>query len=161
MKKPKRTGRRKADAPARKRKKPFNPVLDVLQNLDAETLALLRQTIQSEMGSGPDPFDLEDPVDAFEEFIDACADPDADEERKSDLLENLVLELRELKIDANGGLREAREKIQAIADLLSDAIERRALDAPDMMVVGKLLADSRRPIPDALKQALAQALESG
>jgi hypothetical protein len=67
MKKPKRTGRRKADAPARNRKKPFNPVLDVLQNLGAETLALLRQTIQSEMGSGPDPFDLEDPVDAFEE----------------------------------------------------------------------------------------------
>ena len=80
--------------------------------------------------------------------------------RKASLLADLLESLSELKIDANGGDPVAREKIQAIYDLLDDAIEGHLLQAPDLMMTGKILSDAGWVIPDSLKQATAEALQA-
>ena len=44
----------KTKAPRQKRVRQANPVLDVLQNLDEEEIAMLREIIESELGADPD-----------------------------------------------------------------------------------------------------------
>jgi hypothetical protein len=47
--------------------------------------------------------------------------------------------------------------MQAIYDLLDDAIENRKLGAIDLMMMGKMLTDAEWTVPDTLKQAFAEA----
>jgi len=69
--------------------------------------------------------------------------------------------LSELKIDANGGHRESREKIQAIHDLLDNAIEKHGLRPVDMMLAAKVFADAGWIVPESLKRAVAEAFRAG
>lgn len=137
-----------------------NPILDMLRNMDEDQVAMLRQTLQKEMGFGSEMFGPEDPVDLFSEYLESCAQGNVDEDEKTELLTDLVVELSELKVDSNGGDSEAREKLQAIYDLLDNAIECHSMHPIDMMMTGKILTDAGWAVPDSLRQAMAEALQA-
>lgn len=145
-------------APAQKSKGHGNPILDLLNNMDEEVVAMLQQAVQKEMGFGSDLFGLGDSVDLFEKYLENCTLGIADGDEHGDVVADLVVELGELKVDSNGGDREAREQIQAIHDLLDDAIERHSLDPIDMMMTGKIFTDAGWAVPDSMRQAMAEAL---
>lgn len=161
MKKPKKgSASSQGKLPAKKVQSEIAPIMDLLNNLDDDLVAQLKQTILDEIGVSPDLFESAEPVALFAEYLELCLQQNADENEKNELLLDLVSELSELKVDANGGDPDAREDIQAIYDLLEDAIESKSLSPVDMMVMGKLLTDAAWDIPDTLKQGLAQALQS-
>ena len=124
MKKATNKARKPSKAKAPKGTRQVNPILDMLKNMDEDLVAMLRQTVQKEMGFGSEMFGSEDPVDLFAEYLESCALTDADGDEKSELLTDLVVELSDLKVASNGGDREAREKIQAIYDLLDNTAVR-------------------------------------
>jgi len=150
----------KAKASTQKGKGLVNPILDMLKNMDEDQVAMLRQTLQKEMGFGSEMFGPEDPVDLFSEYLESCALGNVDEDEKTELLTDLVVELSELKVDSNGGDSEAREKLQAIYDLLDNAIECHSMHPIDMMMTGKILTDAGWAVPDSLRQAMAEALQA-
>jgi hypothetical protein len=150
----------KAKSPTQKSKGQGNPILDMLNNMDEDLVAMLRQTVQKEMGFGSELFGPEDPVDLFAEYLESCTLGKADEDVQTELLTDLVVELGNLKVDATGGDREAREKIQAIYDLLDNAIEGHSLHPIDMMMTGKIFTDAGWAVPDSLRQAMAEALRA-
>ena len=150
----------KAKAPTQKGKGLVNPILDMLKNMDEDLVAMLRQTVQKEMGFGSEMFGPEDPVDLFAEYLESCALGNVDGDEKTELLTDLVVGLSDLKIDSNGGDPEAREKIQAIYDLLDNAIEGHSLHPIDMMMTGKIFSDAGLAVPDSLRKAMAEALQA-
>jgi hypothetical protein len=161
MKKPKKTVKPSSGkARAQKSKKTASPVRNIVEGMDEDMLAQLRQVLQTEMDFAGDPFDGEDPVELFAEYLDACVQGDADEDDRNELLVDLLIGLNGLNIDANGGDRQAREKIQAIHDLLDEAIENQTLRGPDLMITVKTFAEAGWAIPDRHKQAVAAALEA-
>jgi hypothetical protein len=147
----------KTKEPRQKRKRQPNPLLAVLQNMDEDTVAMLRQMMQDELGIGPDVPAPKDPVDLFARFLRLCGHSKADDDDMAALLQELTVELGDLRVSSNGGDREAREKMQAIYDLLDDAVESRAMGPIDLMMTGRILADAEWPVPDSLKQALIEA----
>jgi hypothetical protein len=160
MKRPIKNGKlSNAKAPTSKRKRQLNPILDVLKNMDEDMVAMLRQTMQEEMDLGPAFFGSQDPAALFAEYIEGCTLANVDEDAKNELLAELVVELGDLKVESNGGRREAREKIQAIYDLLDNAIEGHALHPIDLMITAKVFTDAGWAVPDSLKQAVAEALQ--
>ena len=82
-----------------------NPISDMLDNMDEDLIAMLMQTVQDDMI-----FSSEDVVGLFAEYLQSCALGNLHEDVQADLLPDLVAELGDLKVDANGGDREAREK---------------------------------------------------
>ncbi len=150
----------KKKAPAKKAKGQVNPILDLMQNMDEDLLSVLLQSMQKETGSGPGLFGPEDPVELFAEYLEACTQCNVDDDEKNELLADLVEVLSELKVDSNGGDPEARGKIQAIYDLLDNAIEGHSLQVPDLMMTGKILSDAGWAVPDSLKQAMTEALQA-
>ncbi len=150
----------KAKTPTQKGKGQSNPILDMLKNLDEDQVAMLRQTVRKEMGFDSSMFGPEDPVELFAEYLESCALGNVDEDEKTALLTDLVVELSDLKVDSNGGDREAREKIHAIYDLLDNAIEVHSLHPIDMMLTGKIFADAGWAVPDSLRQAMAESLQA-
>ena len=136
-----------------------NPILDVLQNLGEEEVAMLREIIQSELGADPEMFESKDAVALFGRYLENCARRDMNDDDRDELMEELSVELGDLKVASNGGDREAREKIQAIYDLLGDAIEARSMEPIDLMLTGKLLTDAGLTVPDGLRQVLVEALQ--
>jgi hypothetical protein len=149
-----------AQARTQKGKGQVNPLLDMLENMDDDLVALLRQTVQKELGFGSDMVGPENPVDLFAEYLESCALGNMDGVEKTELLTDLVVELSDLKVDSNGGDPEAREKIQAIYDLLDNAIEGHSLHPIDMMMTGKIFSDAGLAVPDRLRQAMAEALQA-
>ncbi|MGQ0446659.1 MAG: hypothetical protein ACT4O2_16455 [Beijerinckiaceae bacterium] len=132
----------------------------MLKNMDEDLVALLRQTVQKEMGFGSEMFGSEDPVDLFAEYLQNCALGNVDNDEKTERMTDLVVELSDLKVNSNGGDRESRKKIQAILDLLDNALERRSLHAIDLMITGKILSDAGWAVPDCLRQAMAESLQA-
>jgi hypothetical protein len=150
----------KPKASAKKGKRRVDPILDLLKNMDEDLLAMLQRTMQAELAFGSETQDSEDPVAHFAEYLESCTRGEFAEAVKTDLLVDLVEELSELKLDSNGGDRAAREKIQAIYDLLDDAIERRSLHPIDLILTGKILADAGWAVPDSLRRAMSEALDA-
>ena len=150
----------KKKAPAKKAKGQVNPFLDIMKNMDEDLLATLLQSMQKETGLAPELFGPEDPVELFSEYLEACAQGNGDDDEKNELLADLVEMLEELKVGCNGGDPEARGKIQAIYDLLDNEIEGHSLQAPDLMITGKILSDAGWVVPDSLKQAMTEALQA-
>jgi len=143
-----------------KGRRPTNPIFDVLKNLDEDMVAMLRRTMHEEMGFGLETFGAEDPVDLFAEYIETCRLGNVDEGEKDELLTDLAGELDELKLDSNGGDRKAREKLEAIYDLLDKAIEDQALHAIDLMITAKIFSDAGLTVPERLKQVVGDALQT-
>jgi hypothetical protein len=128
--------------------------------MDEDQVAMLRQTVRKEMGFGSKLFGPEDPVDLFAKYLESCALDIVDEDKKTELLTDLVDELSYLKVDSNGGDRESRKTIQAIYDLLDNALEGHSLHPIDMMITGKIFSDAGWVVPDSLRQAMAEALQA-
>ncbi|MGD0721421.1 MAG: hypothetical protein ABR970_10320 [Roseiarcus sp.] len=162
MPRPNKTGKPSpAKAPARRRGKRANPLLDLLKNLDDEVLAMLQQSMAEEMGLGAEGSPEPDPVELFGHYLESCRLAEIDEAEKNDRLSDLVEALSDLRIEAGGGRRDARERIRAIYDLLEGAIEKRALPIVDLMIIAKVFADSGLEVPGSLKRSVAEALELG
>jgi hypothetical protein len=147
-------------APTKKGKGRVNPILDLMQNMDEDLLGMLLQSMRKETGLASELFRPEDPVELFAEYLEACTQGNVDDDEKNELLADLVEVLDELKVDSNGGDPDARGKIQAIYDLLDNAIEGHSLQVPDLMITGKILSDSGWVVPDSLKQAMTEALQA-
>jgi hypothetical protein len=147
----------KTKEPRQGRKRQPNPLLAVLQNMDEDTVAMLRQMMQDELGIEPDMSAPKDAVDLFARFLRLCGQSETDDDDMASLSQELTVELGDLRVSSNGGDRDAREKMQAIYDLLDDAIESRAMGPIDMMMTGRILADAEWVVPDSLKQALIEA----
>jgi len=150
----------KKKAPAKKAKGQVNPILDLMKNMDEDLLGMLLQSMQKETGLAPELFGPQDPDELFAEYLEACTQGNVDDDEKNELLADLVEVLDELKVDSNGGDPEARGKIQAIYDLLDNAIEVHSLQVPDLMMTGKILSDAGWVVPDSLKQAMTEALQA-
>jgi hypothetical protein len=160
MKKIARAGKAaKTKAPRQKRGRQANPLLDVLQNLGEEEVAMLREIIESELGADPEMFESKDAVALFDQYLQNCARRDMNDDDMAETLEELAIGLGDLKVASNGGDRDAREKLQAIYDLLDDAIEARSMEPIDFMLTGKLLTDAGLTVPDALRQVLVEAMQ--
>jgi hypothetical protein len=160
MRKPKRAGKPvSGKAPAAKRKKQAKGASSALETLNDEAAATLWRTALEKMEFDPDMFGS-DPVELFGEYLDACAAADVEADEKNELLAELADALEALKIDVNGGDREAREEMQAICDLLDAAIENSGLNGPDLMLTARALAGAGWIVPDRLKQAVATALQT-
>jgi hypothetical protein len=70
MKKPKKGSTPpKAKAPVKKAKSEVDPIFDILNNMDDDLLAHLKQTISNEIDISPDLFEPEDPVELFAEYL--------------------------------------------------------------------------------------------
>lgn len=161
MKKPKKHRKPPSGkARAQKRKKAASVVRNIVEGMDQDTLAQLRQVLQTEMDFAGDPFDDEDPVALFAAYIDACAWDDPEEDDENDLLADLVVVLTALNIKANGGDRKTRVEIETILDLLDEAIENGRLRGVDLMMTLKAFAEAGWAIPERHKQALAAALKA-
>jgi hypothetical protein len=156
MKKPNKAAKpSKAKAPTQKVRGQVNPILDMLKNMDEDVVEMLRQH-REEMDFGW----WRSGVDLFAEYLERCTSGSVDEDEKNELLADLVEVLSELKVDSNGGDRGAREKIQAVYDLLDNAIEGHSLEPIDMMMTGKILTDAGWAVPDSLRQAVVKALQA-
>jgi hypothetical protein len=158
MKKPKKP--LKAKVPASPQKNSSNPLLDMLENMDEDMLTMFQRKLREEMNFGPGAFGSEDAVDLFAEYIVLCKQEDADEDEKGEVFIELADELSDLKIHANGGDREARQKIQGIYEFLDGVLEKNELRGIDLMLIGKLLTDAGLEVPDGLKAAVAASLQS-
>src|SRR5712671_2866737 len=155
--------KKRASAPKGKRDVKANAILDSFKNMNEAELAILQQAMQQELGIGsdvlaPELFGPDDPVDLFAEYLETCTSENTDAEEKNELLATLLVELSDLKISSNGGDPEAREKIQAIYDLLEKAIEDHSLSPIDLMLTGKIFADAGWAIPESLKESMAKAI---
>jgi hypothetical protein len=128
--------------------------------MDEHLVGMLQQTVQKETGFDSEMFGSEDSVDLFAKYLESCALGNVDEDEKSELLTDLIVELSDLRIDSNGGDPEGREKIQAIYDLLDNAIEGHSLPSINMMMIGKIFTDAGLAVPESLRQAMAEALQA-
>jgi hypothetical protein len=72
-----------AKALTKKARAQVNPILDIMQNMDEDLLGMLLQSIQNEMGSDPELFAPEDPVDLFAEYLESCTQGSVDDDEKN------------------------------------------------------------------------------
>jgi hypothetical protein len=151
--KPKAAGARKSAMPS--------DALEMLKSMDENELETLLQTMRDILPAGLLEGDtVGDAVEQFEDYLERCASQDFDDDARAESMEELVDALTVLRIEANGGSREAREAMQTIGAMLDAAIADNRLTPADMMLTGKLMADADWQVPDSLKQALGKALET-
>jgi len=150
----------KSKAPIQRAKSEVNSLFDLVENADETLLALLQQAAQKEMDFGSEIFGSEDPVDLFAEYLESCTQGNVDGDENTELWADLIVALSDLRIDSNGGDREAREQIQAIYDLSDNAIENHSLHPVAMMMTGKIFSDAGLAVPENLRQAMAEALQN-
>jgi hypothetical protein len=144
-------------APSRAREGAEGPLADILNRLDEETLARLRETLRAGIGLAEDKID---PLALFEELLSrlegAAAPPQLEDD---ELFEEVVALLSELAIDANGGDPGAREACAAVYERLDEALAAGRLDAAGLVLVAKILSDSGWSVPDSLKARVVELLE--
>jgi hypothetical protein len=150
----------KPKAPTQRAKSEVNSLFDLLENADENLVAMLQQAAQKEMDFGSEMFGSEDPLELFAEYLESCTRGNIDGDEKTELLVDLIVALSDLRIDANGGDREAREQVQAIYDQLDNAIENHSLHPVAMMMTGKIFSDAGLAVPESLRQAMAEALQN-
>lgn len=154
------TKQRKNKNPDKKPRKGGNPFADMINSLPPDQLEALRQGMMQEFGMTRDMVEPADPVSLFADYLEMCATGDREDEAgvaaKNQLLADLVNELGPLRISANGGDRQARADCQEVLDLLDHAVATADIDAPDLMMLGKLFSDAGWDIPDNLRQAVAE-----
>jgi hypothetical protein len=145
--------------PARGRDADEAPLADILNSLDAETLARVRETLRAEIGLLGDVED--DPLALFGEFLGRVEEAEPPRLEDEELFEEVVASLTETAIEANGGEARARELRTAIYEKLDEALAAQRLDAAGLVLVAKVLNDSGWSVPDRLKVRVVELLESG
>ena len=156
-----RPNKARASAPqkAPRKKRASNPLREVFDAMDENVFALLKQTFETDFSGGAA---LEaDAIALFRRLLDGCRAASLDDDEKTDLLEDLGERLADLRIDASGGHRAAREAVAAIRAMLDAAIAARELQVVDLMIVAKLFAEAGLEVPETLKQAASEAMEAG
>jgi len=124
---------------------------------DEEVAVLMSEALQEIMGAG---FDGEDTVTDFAEYLESCRSEEGLGEEPNVSIADLVGDLNQLSIEAGGGDRKARECMRAVHDLLNSALDDEALAPIDLIMTGKLFHDAGWTVPDRLKEAVRQALQS-
>jgi len=118
---------------------------------------LFTEAVAADDGLG---LDNDDPVEVFRDYLDLCADEDADLDLKDDLYGEALGALTQLQVDVDYGERGAARAFEEIDEALAEAIEDGALSGGDLMMLGKLFAEAKFDPPARLKSALALALET-
>ncbi len=137
---------------------PTAALFDILDGLDAETLARVRDALRAQLETIDDEYG---PLALFDEFlrrVEALAALTHDE--NDDFFNDVVATLSQLAIDDNGGDPEARQTRALIFEHLEEAISAGRLDAASLMLVGKVLNDSGWNVPEGLKARLVRSLEA-
>ena len=146
----------KSLARRKKASAPKNAILDMLNNMEPEVLQSLQQMFFGELNGAAGGGDSA--ANMFESYLTDCALGEFDDSGQSERLFELVGVLDQLRIDANGGDRGAREEIKEINALLAQTIERGDLDPADAIMIGKVFADAGWRIPEVLTRVLADSL---
>ena len=131
-------------------------LFSALENMDESELRAFLDSVRKAAEGDDD--DFEDAEEAFADFLDLCAPGAEGADEKEEAAAELTGLLAQVKVDSNGGKREAREQIAAILETLGDAIERRELAGADLMLTAKVLADAGWEVPERLKQAVVESL---
>jgi hypothetical protein len=132
----------------------------MLDGLDEATLDLLRQTLEREVGFDPGGVEPDEIVERFSDYLDGCEAGGLTEDEKNEQLLELSNGLEQMRIDASGGDREARSRVQGVYDLLEDAVADNKLRPIDLMTIAKVLADAGLTVPESLKGAVADSLNA-
>ncbi len=153
---PKKPPSRKPPRRGRADKAPF---ADILDSLDEETLARVREMLRAEMGAFDDA--EADALALFGQLLDRVGGA----EELSDLddvslFEESVAALTQVGIDTNGGDPQARKVKAAIVQKLDAALAAERLDAAGLVLIAKILNDSGWSVPETLKMRVVEQLES-
>jgi hypothetical protein len=138
-----------------------DPIAAMFDSLDDEMLEMMRRALEGEVG-----FDLNDDEVGdkasfiLNAYIAHREAGDAPPEERNARLARLVDMLDDLRVDANGGDRAAREELQEVFAVLDDAIERGGLHPVDLMTLAKVLADAGLTVPETLKSAVESGMEA-
>jgi len=145
----------KKHRPKRKSKAaaPNNPFANLPLDEDA-IFALLSQVLPRSF----QPSEEKGALELFTEYLEGRARGEAPDDEESALIVELIDALNELRIDSNGGDRQARETTGLILGRLNSAIEDGALTPVDLIMTGKILGDAGWTVPDQLKTAIADAM---
>ena len=100
---------------------------------------------------------LEDMVDKFLSVRPERVEEMPDEEAMSELAE----ELDRLRVDANGGDREAREELKAVRERIDKAARRDEIHPGVLILLGRLFAGSQVDIGDAARASMGRMVAEG
>ncbi len=146
----------KASKPKRRGANSGDPLLDVLNTLDEETLARVRETLRAQLLAPDDG----DPLALFDEFLQRLASfAEREIEEDEDFFDDVVMTLTQLGIDENGGDPQARELKAAVQEKLEQAVADDRLDVSGLVLVAKVLTDSGWTVPESLKARVVESLE--
>ncbi len=126
---------------------------------DEDIIMLMSEALREGMGAGL--FGRKDAVAQFAKYLEGCGNDEGPDEEQNAHIADLIGELSDLRIDCNGGDRRARENMRAVHDLLNSALDDGSLGPIDLIMTGKVFNDAGWTVPDRLKEAVAQALQSG
>ncbi len=126
--------------------------------LDEDLVALLAQMLQDQTDFPA--FEEKGAAALFTEYLESRAQGEDPDEEECALIADLIGALDDLRIGSNGGNRHARETIRIIYDQLNSAIDGGSLAPVDLIMTGKILSDAGWIVPDRLKGAVADALQS-
>lgn len=101
-----------------------------------------------------------DPVAEFADYLDGCKNDDDTGEEWEERIVQLIGTLYQLRIDCNGGDRQAGDNMRAIHDLLYSALDGGSLGPSGLIITGKILHDAGWTVPDVLKQAVMRGVPS-
>ena len=156
-KKPKTPGNPKSKAGPGRQKPPRELSLDdLLGSLDPDTMARLREALAgTEADHDPDVLDL---LDELLRRLESPGDSDISEDEE--LIDDVVAELVQLGADRTGGDPEARELAAAVDEKLDNSLAGDRFDAASLVLLAKILSDSKWTVPDRLKTRLVEALDA-
>lgn len=150
---------RKIKSPgAPKSKKPPRELAldDLLSSLDPDALARLREAMTAPADEAEtNVFDL------IEELLHRLETPgDNDMAEDEALIDDVVSKLVQLAVDGKGGDREAREIAAAVDEKLAEALSGDRFDAASLVLLAKILSDSKWTVPERLKTKLVETLDA-
>ncbi len=100
---------------------------------------------------------LEDMIDRFLSTQPESVEDMPDEEAMSELIE----ELDRLRVDVNGGDREARETLKAVGEKIDKAARRDEIHPGVLILLGRLFAGSQVDIGDAARASMGRMVAAG
>ena len=133
--------------PARKEKRGASPRDTPFAGVD---IAMLRRLLADELPLEEE--SLEEKVDKFLSVRPESVEEMPDEGAMSELAE----ELDRLRVDANGGDREARETLKAVREKIDEAARRDEIHPGVLILLGRLFAGSQVDIGDAARAAMGR-----
>jgi hypothetical protein len=129
---------------------------DLVGSLDPQTLARLRDALTAPAANRQ--HEVLDQLDDLLRRLESPGDSEIAEDEA--LIDHVVAELVQLSADSNGGDPEAREITAAIDEKLEAALNEDRFDAASLVLLAKILSDSKWAVPARLKTRLIEALDA-